>query len=452
MSGQLTLGRYGLFREGPLAGAHGPEYLSPEQTRPAPVLAPSTDVFALGSLLYELLTRRPLFKADTVGRTLERIRTADIQMALVEVRELLPGLDKVLFRALSANPQHRYQRAFVLREDLRGLMAGHAFGEIGTVARSFLSPIAHAVYDAYMTGALPAPAPRRGLVAEIDLEAAATEAIRAPAPRSAGEQPDTEWVSRGPGPGAPRAGARPPRKPIDLLPDTERVSLAARLDASDAEELATARMVTPFGNLALAEPAPEPPLGAQSHPDPAEADELPTAAWPAPSPVPPAREAAPLPVGTAPPLDVAPLAEISRSSTALRVRGARAPAAVRHSEASELPTQRFQADDLSLPLPLSARAAHPSVVIGTSWASEPPAWARAPSQQRLQHRLPSAPPEPLERWRAPAAEPPGQPLVSLTLIALGTALLCVVLCLGPPAGVLWAAAVSGTDPQDLQWD
>ena len=40
------------------------------------------------------------------------------------------ALDKVLFRALSLNPRHRYQRAFVLREDLRGLMAGFSFADI----------------------------------------------------------------------------------------------------------------------------------------------------------------------------------------------------------------------------------------------------------------------------------------------------------------------------------
>ena len=46
------------------------------------------------------------------------------------MKHCLPGLDKILYRALSLNPRHRYQRAFVLREDLRGLMVGYQFGDI----------------------------------------------------------------------------------------------------------------------------------------------------------------------------------------------------------------------------------------------------------------------------------------------------------------------------------
>jgi hypothetical protein len=60
---------------------------------------------------------------------------------LLEVKEVLPGLDKVLYRALSLNPRHRYQRAFVLREDLRGLMAGFSFANIDQDTQDFLKPL-----------------------------------------------------------------------------------------------------------------------------------------------------------------------------------------------------------------------------------------------------------------------------------------------------------------------
>ena len=117
------------------------QYLSPEQTHPEQALGPPSDIFALGSLLYELLTLRPAFRADSHLQTIHRIRRAEITTHLLEVKEILLGLDRVLYRALSLNPRHRYQRAFVLREDLRGLMAGFTFADIESDARAALAPM-----------------------------------------------------------------------------------------------------------------------------------------------------------------------------------------------------------------------------------------------------------------------------------------------------------------------
>lgn len=149
--GRVTVGRYGLARS-PTAIATaatgalpaGVEYLAPEQTHQDQKLTPASDIFSLGAILYELLTLKPMFRADSSLQTIHRVRRAEVTTQLLEVKEIMPGLDKVLFRALSLNPRHRYQRAFVLREDLRGLMAGYSFNEIDTVTRAFLAPIARA--------------------------------------------------------------------------------------------------------------------------------------------------------------------------------------------------------------------------------------------------------------------------------------------------------------------
>jgi hypothetical protein len=149
--GRVTVGRYGLSRS-PTAIATsttgtlpvGVEYLAPEQTHQDQKLTPASDIFALGGILYELLTLRAMFRAESSLQTIHRVRRAEVTTQLLEVKEIMPGLDKVLFRALSLNPRHRYQRAFVLREDLRGLMAGYSFNDIETVTRAFLSPIVRA--------------------------------------------------------------------------------------------------------------------------------------------------------------------------------------------------------------------------------------------------------------------------------------------------------------------
>ncbi|MEQ1503896.1 MAG: protein kinase, partial [Myxococcota bacterium] len=146
--GRVTVGRYGLARS-PTALATaatgalppGVEYLAPEQTHQDQKLTPASDIFSLGSILYELLTLKPMFRADSSLQTIHRVRRAEVTTQLLEVKDIMPGLDKVLFRALSLNPRHRYQRAFVLREDLRGLMAGYSFNDIDAVTRTFLSPI-----------------------------------------------------------------------------------------------------------------------------------------------------------------------------------------------------------------------------------------------------------------------------------------------------------------------
>ncbi len=147
-TGRAIVGEYGLLRSPtavPSASTQstppGVEYLSPEQTQPDADLAPASDVFALGALLYELLTLQSLFAADSGLQTIHKVRRADVTGALAHVRDLLPGLDRVLQRALSLNPRHRYQRAFVLREDLRGLMAGYSFSNINDHTVSYLGDL-----------------------------------------------------------------------------------------------------------------------------------------------------------------------------------------------------------------------------------------------------------------------------------------------------------------------
>ena len=117
------------------------EYLSPEQTTPDEVLTPASDIFSLGSTLYELLTTDAMFRAGSNLQTIHNVRRAEVSQYLLRAKDLLPGLDKVLYRALSLNPRHRYQRAFVLREDLRGLMSGFSFSRISDETREFLGPV-----------------------------------------------------------------------------------------------------------------------------------------------------------------------------------------------------------------------------------------------------------------------------------------------------------------------
>ncbi len=214
------------------------EYLAPEQTHPEQQLAPATDVFALGSVLYELLTLKPLFREISNLQTVHRVRKAEVTAELLEVKDLLPGLDRVLYRALSVNPRHRYQRAFVLREDLRGLMAGYSFADIGKDARAALAPY----FQSDGWDEVPAAPPRK----ETEVESTAallgdypSSLFDAPTAPPGTEIPDLDADTMPPGHGridhdAPTAppGARIPGLDDDLdtaLPLTDDGTTAAFL-------------------------------------------------------------------------------------------------------------------------------------------------------------------------------------------------------------------------------
>jgi hypothetical protein len=80
----------GLTRSGHLVGT--PNYMAPEQARGSRELTPAADVFALGCVMYECLTRRPPFVADHVSAVLTRILFDDPEPLLQKV----PGIDRRL--------------------------------------------------------------------------------------------------------------------------------------------------------------------------------------------------------------------------------------------------------------------------------------------------------------------------------------------------------------------
>jgi serine/threonine protein kinase len=109
---------------GILKGKFG--YMSPEQVRGMEIDRRS-DIFAVGVILYEMLTGEKLFVGESDFSTLEKVRNAEVPPARHFNPNIPVGLEKVVLKALAREPEDRYQWASDLQEDLmKFLLAGDA--------------------------------------------------------------------------------------------------------------------------------------------------------------------------------------------------------------------------------------------------------------------------------------------------------------------------------------
>jgi serine/threonine protein kinase len=115
----------GLTAGGTILGTPG--YMAPEQAdgRPEDV-GPATDVYALGAILYELLTGQVPFRGRGLLETLEQVRTQPPRPPH-ELRPDVPAeLEAVCLRCLAKAPADRYPSAQALADDLHRFAEGHA--------------------------------------------------------------------------------------------------------------------------------------------------------------------------------------------------------------------------------------------------------------------------------------------------------------------------------------
>lgn len=97
-----------------------PDYMSPEQVQAQKVDARS-DVFSLGAVFYELLTERKPFHADSIHATMFKVVQGK-RDPLVPSAELPAGLTQLVDKALSKEPDERFQNAAEMRDALRILI------------------------------------------------------------------------------------------------------------------------------------------------------------------------------------------------------------------------------------------------------------------------------------------------------------------------------------------
>lgn len=99
-----------------------PTYMSPEQCTGG-ALGPTSDIYALGCVMYEVFAGRPPFTADSYCEMV-RQHLADMPSRLPFVQpstSISPVLEAIIFKTMAKEPGQRYQSTAQIKRELQAI-------------------------------------------------------------------------------------------------------------------------------------------------------------------------------------------------------------------------------------------------------------------------------------------------------------------------------------------
>jgi tRNA A-37 threonylcarbamoyl transferase component Bud32 len=192
-----------LTMEGQLLGT--PNYMAPEQIQ-GKEIDHRADIFSLGVVLYEMVTRRKPFQGENLTVVTHKIVYEPFTPAEEIVKDLPSGLSSILSKSLEKDPSRRYQRAAEISEDLRKLLA--------KVQQMDDTSATQEVPVQMVPAKLPSVPPPPAVVRPTAPAAPPKTSCAAPAPVPAGPQP---------APAAPQPAPAPAPSPAPAAPATRRM-------------------------------------------------------------------------------------------------------------------------------------------------------------------------------------------------------------------------------------
>ncbi|MCB9640737.1 MAG: serine/threonine protein kinase [Myxococcales bacterium] len=159
-------------------------YLAPEQLTGAPA-SPSSDIFALGITLWEMLCNRRLFQGKSDIETIQLVQGCVVPPLREYRSDADPSIEEILQRMVHRDPNVRYNQAHHLVHDLSHYLASQSVSEDMTVVGNFMGAL---FQESVQTGGQPAT--------EIALTAMTAEQLQAFAPKAPVVAPSSEESTR----------------------------------------------------------------------------------------------------------------------------------------------------------------------------------------------------------------------------------------------------------------
>ncbi len=248
---------------GILKGKFG--YMSPEQVRGLP-LDRRSDIFSTGIILYELLTGERLFVGESDFSTLEKVRNVEILPPSTYNRKIPDSLEKIVLKALSKDPDDRYQSAYDLQEELQRFLILNKTN----FARKDLANYMKRAFKADIERALKRQAAYQNAAPEDAVESTASGQTAPGMPPKTASPPKPVANARPAPVKPPPAAAKPPPEVFvgdddDEDDDIETVVFDPRSAQADGEPETDPADGKPRGAAAAPRP-PGPPLGGAGPP------------------------------------------------------------------------------------------------------------------------------------------------------------------------------------------